>query len=250
MQIRLIGTVIASAILVGSSVVQAAAWQHNAFGRNSSFSWSSVHSTNPDLLGQTEDPGMGSPTVTTSGISFLSEFADDPMNFIVDSNNQQIATDERWVMSTVAKAPVNAGQALHIDGSDPLGAPALGFVEVFETGTYVSDDPENDFVRNQTVFVTIMDPFAFVPTTPLDITFHPNGTWSAHAYVDLLAATGGSGASTIQVDLTNILAISSTAPSTATIRKTSSVIMFPEPGTAVLALFAVPVLLRRRNRVH
>ncbi len=248
MQHRRTGLIAVCVLLASTNFALSAAWQFDASGRNSRFSWSSVHGTNPTLLGQVDGPWMGSPIVTTDGVFFNSSHAADPMNFVVDSNNPQKQADERWVISTVAKPPINAGGAVGVDGSLPLGAPNLEFVRVVETGTYVSDNPLADFTRNQSVFVTIFDPFGFAPTQGLDITFNPDGTWIAVTEVDLLAATFGQGAKTIQIDLTNILNIATTAPSTASITKTSSLIIIPEPASAMFAIVCASFVVCRRRR--
>lgn len=248
MRHRLFGLVTLVALAAAANTTWAEAWDFNASGRNSRFSWSSIHSTTPGLLGRTEAEGMGSPLVTTNGVFFNNSYPADPMDFVVNAANPQKIADERWVMSTAPKAPVSAGQALNVDGSDPAGAPPIPFVRVFEMGTYESDDPIADFDLAPSIFITVFDPFAFIPSTPLSVTFYPDGTWLAKAEIDLVAATFGAGVTTMQIDLINDLRLRVGAASTASITKTSSLIIIPEPMTIGLVMLASPVVLLRRRR--
>lgn len=193
---------------------------------------------------------MGAPDVSPLGVFFQGSHPADPMNFVVDVNDTQVDTDERWVMSTVPVAPVNAGNALNLNGSNPPGAAAFESISVIETGTYVSNDPLNDFSRNQSIAITVFDTFVFPPPFAMfDIVFNPNGTWVATANIDLLAATGGAGVQTMQIDLINILALTQSGLSAnASITKSSSRIYVPEPSTVIFSMFALPMLLVRRRR--
>ncbi|MCB9853016.1 MAG: PEP-CTERM sorting domain-containing protein [Phycisphaerales bacterium] len=240
----------AIAVFATTSAVFSAPWTVNASGQNSRFSWSAVHSSNPGLLGHTTETAMGSPDVSPLGLFFQGSHASDPMDFVVDVNDTQVDTDERWVMSTVPAAPVAAGNALNLNGSNPPGAAPFDSIRVVETGTYVSNNPLADFSRNQSIAITIFDPFTFTfPFAMLDLAFYPNGTWVATAEIDLLAPTFGAGVKTMQVDLINILALTQSGISAnASITKTSSYIYVPEPSTVILSLVALPMIFVRRRR--
>lgn len=253
MHLRKLHIFVICTVLLPAPLLHASAWDFNSSGHNDRLSWTSENTTSPGDYGHTQADNMGSPVVTEAGVFFSDANADDPMHFVVDSVTTEIETDDRWVLSTAANPTFPFGNT-GLDGADDPLAPNFEFVSVVEHGTYVSADPSTDFGRNQNVFVTIWDTVTFVPNVPLSITFTDDGSgtggsWVAEAYVDLLPFTGGAGAETIQIDLTNILRVTQAAPSTASITKTSADIYIPEPATAMgLILCVSPLLMIRRSR--
>ena len=243
---------IAAASLI-STTAYAVDFNFNQAGQTSAFGWNGQS----PAFGHTgtDNQNMGSPTVNSNGFFFINEFGD--MNYVVNAGTPNINSQVEWAAST--KGAVVFGQA--VQGSNPGGAAPITQIIVRESGTFVSQDPQADFSITQSFGIQFFDPsppFPFniapyavsLPQPTFDLI---NGTWQTEITIDITTLDLGgifapAGADTMAFDLTNIIALSPEAATSASITKTRAEIFTPEPGTlCLLGLGLIAVGVRRRR---
>ncbi len=237
-----LAVLMSATLLVFTGTAQAAPFGDNPFGQNAAFGWNSNYTggghTNPGGF------AMGSPTVTTDGFIFQNEFGD--MNFLVNPG-ELINSQNRWLVSIADSA--NPA----VQGATNPGAQPFQFVRVREAGTYESADPAADFIITQTFSVVryLPAPAGTTPNIPFhtNIVFNPDGTWVSEYTLNVgdPIAQADLPFETIQITLTNILAVSPSAPEGTFIRKTYASVLLPEPGSLALLALGAPLVLRRRR---
>lgn len=242
--------IVAVIAVASSSTVFATPFTFNATGENSEFAWTSVHDNDLTQLGNTgaDQDVMGSPTVTPDGFFFLNT------NYDVDSNRSSINSVEKWVVAN--KTGTFAGATIN---NPPTSAnpPTTTEIIVRESGTYVSNDPLNDF--NILVSVSIVQEaplpqfgfaFALKSAFTQDVNFHPDGTWDLQLTINVANEFGftPTGMEAFRIDLSNGFNLVNPNDTAVSITKERADIIVPEPASLMVFGFVVGVAAIRRGR--